>query len=129
MVEAPRWQGEIYHGRSLLVQGEGGYGDMLQFCRYLPLAARRGGHLLVLVPPQLRDLFSRLEGIATVLSPGDTIPPVDYQCPMMSLPLVFECSVETIPTPGGYLRPEPELIEVWGHAWTPTTSFGTDHRI
>jgi hypothetical protein len=37
----PQWRGEAAEGRALLVHAEQGFGDTLQFCRYVPLAAAR----------------------------------------------------------------------------------------
>ena len=97
----------------MLLQGEGGFGDMLQFARYLPLAAQRGGTLLVVVPQEIKDLLSRIQGCASVLAPSDPMPAVDYRCPMMSLPHVFGTTIETIPASGGYLLPDPQRVRYW----------------
>ena len=100
-------------GRTLLVHAEQGIGDMLQFCRFLPMAAR-GGRLLVEVHRPLVGLLAQLPGVAGTVGLGDALPPFDLQCPMMSLPyLLGMASERDIPSEMPYLRPEPSRVEMW----------------
>ena len=55
-LRSPRWNGEPFVGRTLLVHHEQGFGDTLQFVRYLPMAKARGGRVLFEVPAVLRPL-------------------------------------------------------------------------
>ena len=109
----PRWQGEALDGRTLLVHAEQGIGDMLQFCRFLPTAAR-GGRLLVEVHRPLVGLLAQLPGVAGTVGLGDPLPPFDVQCPMLSLPYLSGMASERdIPPEMPYLRPEPSLVDRW----------------
>ena len=109
----PRWQGEALDGRTLLVHAEQGIGDMLQFCRFLPIAAR-GGRLLVEVHRPLVGLLVQLPGVVGTVGLGDPLPPFDLQCPMLSLPYVAGMASERdIPPEMPYLRPEPSLVDQW----------------
>ena len=109
----PRWQGEPLGGRGLLIHAEQGLGDMLQFCRYLPMAAA-GGRLVLEVHRPLVRLLSQLPGVAQVVALGDTLPRFDVQCPMLSLPRVFGMASERdIPSESPYLRADPSLVERW----------------
>jgi tetratricopeptide (TPR) repeat protein len=109
----PRWQGEKLAGRTLLVHAEQGMGDMIQFCRYLPMAAA-GGRLVLEMHAPLVRLMSQLQGVAQVVALGDTPPPFDLQCPMLSLPHVFGMAGEQdIPPEMPYLRADPSLVERW----------------
>jgi tetratricopeptide (TPR) repeat protein len=101
----PRWDGGAGDGRTLLVWAEQGLGDSLQFCRYVPLLVARGWHVVVEVPDSLVRLLQGLAG-ATVLPIGgaaDLVP--DCHCPMMSLPLLFETALDTVPAQVPYLAP------------------------
>jgi hypothetical protein len=57
----PRWQGEPLQGKTLLVWGEQGAGDILQFVRYLPRLAAlvhgQGGRLLLSAFKPLKPLL------------------------------------------------------------------------
>ena len=48
------WQGENLAGKHIYVQAEQGFGDTLQFARYLPLLAARAGKVTLRVHQQLR---------------------------------------------------------------------------
>lgn len=64
----PQWRGEKLEGKRLLVVTEQGYGDHLQFCRFVPRLAERGVRVEMAVPPTLLDLMRTLPGCAKVTS-------------------------------------------------------------
>ena len=91
------WQGESLAGKHIYVQAEQGFGDTLQFARYIPLLAARAGKVTLRVHQQLVTLLREsLPGI-TVL--GDRGDPAPYQCDavLLSLPRLFKTRLETIP--------------------------------
>lgn len=109
----PRWQGEPLNGRTLLIYAEQGMGDMLQFCRIVPMAARGGRVVLEMHAPLVR-LLAQLPGAEGVVALGGTLPAFDVQCPMMSLPHVLGMANEQdIPAEIPYLRADPVLAERW----------------
>jgi tetratricopeptide (TPR) repeat protein len=138
--EAPQWRGENPAGRALLLYEEQGRGDAIQFIRYAFPAAARGARLTVQVSPDLVPLFRRsLEGTATVISTADPVPAVDYVCPLMSLPLAFNTTVESVPAAVPYLRADPADAARWkarlageglkvGLVWGGNPDFADDRR-
>ncbi len=64
----PRWEGADLSGRTLLLEAEQGFGDMIQFVRYAPLAAKRGGRVVLECPRGLKSLFQSVEGVAHVVA-------------------------------------------------------------
>ena len=110
----PLWRGEqSLAGKRLLVYSEQGLGDTLQFCRYATLAAAQGAAVILEVQSSLLSLVSTLAGASQVIPTGSPLPPFDYHCPLMSLPLAFETTVQTIPAPGKYLHANPEKVRAW----------------
>jgi Flp pilus assembly protein TadD len=104
----PRWTGQELNGETVLLYAEQGYGDTLQFCRYVPMVAAAGGRVVLVVPKALRQLMTTLDGVAEVLcEEGDLLPEFDYHCPLLSLPFAFGTTVATIPGPVSYLRADP----------------------
>lgn len=101
---APLWHGEPLAGKTILLHAEQGLGDTIQFARYAPLVAARGGRVILEAQPPLVHLLEQLPGIEKVVSFGAGLPTFDCHCPLMSLPLAFGATVETIPSPEGYLR-------------------------
>jgi len=109
-----RWRGEEgLSGRSILIHWEQGLGDTIQFARYVPLVERAAGQLVFEVQAPLRRLMSSLDSSAILVCPGDEMPEVDFQCPLMSLPHVLGTTLETIPAQIPYLSAEPSFIEEW----------------
>ncbi|WP_407669719.1 hypothetical protein [Paraburkholderia nodosa] len=117
----PGWRGEPLAGRTLLVWGEQGMGDLLQFCRYVPMLAERvhreGGRLVWNSFPQMGALLARSLGSHCDLycagGPVENLPPYDCEVSLLSLPLIFGTEEATIPGPTGYLKADPEAAARW----------------
>ena len=107
----PQWRGEPLNGARILLHAEQGLGDAMQFVRYAPLVAARGGVVYLEASRRLTRLFASVPGVTGVVAKGDPLPPCDWQCPLMSLPLAFGTTVETIPAPVPYLQATPVPLE------------------
>jgi hypothetical protein len=99
----PRWEGEPLAGRSILLHSEQGLGDVLQFARYVPLVAARGGRVILEVYAEVSPLLTKLPGVATTVHTGAVLPPFDVHCSLMSLPLRFNTDLDSIPATIPYL--------------------------
>jgi tetratricopeptide (TPR) repeat protein len=108
----PKWRGPGRAGERVLVMNDHGFGDTIQFCRYLPLMAAAGVEPTFLCPPRLRRLLSSLTGIRLVAerSPGERF---DAQIAVSSLPRAFATRLETVPASVPYLAAEPERARKW----------------
>lgn len=112
--EQPLWTGEqSLEGKTVLLWGEQGLGDTLQFCRYASMAAQRGATVILEVKPELIGLMGSLEGVSRIIAKGDPAPAFDLHCPLMSLPLAFGTLVETIPAGVPYLAADPAKVAHW----------------
>ncbi|HJV90393.1 MAG TPA: tetratricopeptide repeat protein [Holophagaceae bacterium] len=100
----PRWDGRPFPGRTLLLHAEQGFGDTLMFIRFAKLAKARGGRVVALVQPQLRDLIATCEGVDVAVSFGDLLPTFDCYLPLLSLPGVFGIEEATLPAEVPYLQ-------------------------
>ena len=87
MLQAAEWHGEPLDGRSIVVYSEQGLGDTIQFVRFLPELARRGGKLTFLCHPNLMRLFKPLAADFEMVGSIDGGRRFDFQCALMSLPL------------------------------------------
>jgi hypothetical protein len=98
----PRWAGDALRGRRLLVVAEQGFGDILQFARFLPSAVASGAGWVGLHLEDgragLKRLLARIKGVDIV---GDELDPSQYDvyCPLASLPYVLDTTEQTIPSP------------------------------
>jgi tetratricopeptide (TPR) repeat protein len=111
--DRPRWSGEYLAGQSILIHAEQGFGDTLQFVRYVPAVAERGGRVLLEVPGPLVRLARTLAGVSEVLAAGDPLPEFDCHCPLLSLPQAFKTDLATIPDAVPYLSIPPEASIGW----------------
>ena len=122
------------------MQAEQGFGDTLQFARYLPLLASRAGRVTVRVHQQLMTLFRESFPGVTVL--GDRGDPAPYQCDavLLSLPRLFKTRLETMPAQMPYLRAPADALRQWadrlsamrgvkvGLVWAGNPEHVNDHR-
>lgn len=99
----PQWKGEPLHGGTVLLHCEQGLGDTIQFVRYAPLLAGRDGKVILEVQPRLQRLLSDMPGVTQVISRGEPLPEISWHCPLMSLPLAFGTTLETVPAPSSYI--------------------------
>jgi tetratricopeptide (TPR) repeat protein len=110
----PLWLGQVsLTGKTLLLHAEQGLGDTLQFCRYAKLLAEQGATVVMEVQAPLKALLAKIDGVAQVIAQGEVLPPFDYQCPLLSLPLAFGTRLQTIPAPPAYLQADPVRSGVW----------------
>jgi hypothetical protein len=109
----PQWSGEALEGRTILLHAEQGFGDTLQFCRYIPLVKERGGRVILEAPRPLIRLLKSLAGVDQLVASGEPLPEFDFQCPLMSLALAFGTRIETIPAALPYLAADPADIALW----------------
>ncbi len=108
----PQWRGETLAGRTVLLHAEQGLGDTLQFVRYIPEVARRGGRVLLATSPTLHRLLAGLPGVHRLLASGQAAE-FNLHCPLLSLPGVLGTTPDTVPAPVPYLHAEPALLARW----------------
>jgi len=107
-----RWRGDAVAGRTVLLVSEQGFGDALQFARFVPGLARRGARVVLECLPELGDLFASLPGLAAIVPKGAPPPPYDVWAPMASLPHLLGIALADLPGPCPYLSapPGPRLL-------------------
>jgi tetratricopeptide (TPR) repeat protein len=108
-----RWKGEPLGGDRILLYAEQGLGDTMQFVRYVPQVAERGGEVVLEVQPALHALLAGTYGVSRVIRRGETLPEFAWQCPLMSLPLALGTELETIPARVPYIVADAARVEAW----------------
>jgi tetratricopeptide (TPR) repeat protein len=136
----PRWDGGPLEGKSILLYGEQGLGDTIQFIRFAPHVKERGGTVLVECQRSLVRLVETAQGVDRVVARGAPLPPFVVQIPLLSLPGILHTTLATLPADVPYLRTDPQLIEHWrrelasldgfkvGIAWQGNPTFPADRR-
>jgi FkbM family methyltransferase len=139
-VPAPRWQGEPLDGRTILLVGEQGIGDSLQFARYAAVLKRRYSCRVALcvLRPAI-PLLKRVAGIDELTAIGEPLPTTDYWLPLMSVAgALGQVRPEQFPWDGPYLSVDDERIARWretlsaypgvkiGIGWAGSPDFAAD---
>ena len=137
----PLWAaGQEVFGRTILLHAEQGFGDIIQFCRYVPLVADRGARVVLEVPAALHELTGSLRGAAQVVCTGHPLPQFDLHCPLLSAPRAFGTELASIPSATPYLRASAERTAHWrarlgdgmrpriGIAWSGYQGHKNDHN-
>ena len=133
-----QWQGEAAVGRTLLIHAEQGFGDTLQFCRFVPLAAARGWRVVLEVQKPLARLLQNLPGVERVIGQGEALPRFDVHIPLLSLPRVLGTEIDTSPAAPAYLSADAAQSAGWrarlaagpriGLAWAGSPQLAADRQ-
>jgi len=135
----PLWLGEeSLESKTILIHAEQGFGDVIQFSRYIPHLGSVHTKIIFEVQASLVSLMKSLPcKNLHVIARGDDIPEFDYHCPMMSLPLAFKTAMDSIPDDIPYLYPSANKLKEIdstkkikvGVVWSGSkTLFHTHHR-
>ena len=108
----PRWTGQDIQDKTVLVIGEQGHGDNIQFIRFIGDLTSRGARVILTLNKSLRPLIQGA-AIPTILVDGDPLPTFDYWIPIMSIPAVIGVTVENLANVQYYLTADAQLQKEW----------------
>lgn len=104
----PRWTGQDLAGKTILVIGEQGLGDTIQFVRFILNLREAGATVVLSVAKTMVSLF----GPGTIAF-DDTLPEYDYWTPIMSIPGILGITPEKLFSPLSYLSPDAAVVKQW----------------
>jgi tetratricopeptide (TPR) repeat protein len=111
----PHWGGEPLDGRTLLVYSEQGFGDTIQFVRFVPKIKDLGGRAILTAPRPLLRLLAYCPGIECLLDESAPLPEFDIVAPLMELPSILNLDIDSLaPLPPPSLPLGPEIPELGG---------------
>jgi Flp pilus assembly protein TadD len=120
----PVWNGMRLPRDRVLLVGDQGFGDSIQFARYIPMVAERCGAVVVGCSPELAPLIAPMPGVTSVHTRWDEIPRHIAHCLLSSLPGVLGTELHTIPANVPYLTAVPELKAAWQERLAPLRASG-----
>jgi tetratricopeptide (TPR) repeat protein len=117
----PYWAGEPLAGKSILITAEQGFGDTLQFCRFVPRLLEQASAVTLEVQAELHALISHslretpVRVIPLQANPALLAEPVEFDvyCGLMSLPFCLGIDMARYRAPDHYLRPSAVALERW----------------
>ena len=108
------WSGkQSLQGKRILIQSEQGFGDTIQFCRFIRRVSELGAYVVFEVDAVLASLMSRVQGVNEILIKGQPAPPADYKVQLMSLPGLFGLGLQDVGVDGAYIHASPEKSKKW----------------
>jgi hypothetical protein len=117
----PRWHGEALAGKTILVVGEQGHGDNIQFVRFLWNLHAQGARVKLQVTDGLVPLLSLGGIIHQVGRYTDDMGEFDYWVPIMSIPGILGITLDTLPRVQSYLNADPVAVRAWQQRLGPKT--------
>ena len=109
-----RWNGSPLNGKAILLFPEQGFGDVIQFSRFVKRVADLGGRVILECHPELVSLMQTLEGVVEVVPQhGTPVTPFDTYLALLSVPLTLGVRVEDVGKPVPYLRPDAAKVEAF----------------
>ena len=102
---APMWDGTPLDGATILLHAEQGFGDTLQFIRFAPLVAQKGGRVVVACQEPLRRLLRHVEGVAETVAMDGQIPEFAHHAALASLPHILGATPDNLPPAALYVPP------------------------
>lgn len=108
------WDGaEELVGKRFHVYEEQGLGDIIQFCRFLPILRDRGANVIFNVAGKLHRILQTLDSDIHLTSERPCDDEIDFEAPLMSLPYLLKADLDTLPNFQSYLHAEPEKVAKW----------------
>lgn len=98
------WNGACIDGKRVVVRCLHGFGDSVQFLRYVPLLRQRASHVLVELPPKMLEIARAFEGVDEVITWGEQSPAWDIQMEVTELPYYFRTELRDLPIASNYLH-------------------------
>jgi hypothetical protein len=100
-------------GSTVLVHCEQGYGDTIQFSRFLPQLAEAGYRVVVSCQPPMTALLKSIPGVVRVVPHGEPLPVCDLQVLLLSLPGLLSVTRETLQAGTNYIVSGKQKFEIW----------------
>lgn len=138
----PIWDGKPLNGKTILIHTEQGFGDTIQFIRYLPMVQAQGGRVIFECLPNLICLLKNCAGFDKIIerkSSGELSEQFDVHVPLLSLPGLLDTTIDSIPADIPYIAADPGLIYQWrirldndhkykiGIVWAGNSNHKKDH--
>jgi tetratricopeptide (TPR) repeat protein len=110
----PQWNGMKLPNDAILLIGDQGYGDSLQFARFIPHVAERCARVLLGCAPDLAGLLGPIPGVHECYTTWRGIPAHAVYCRLSSVPALLDIGMDQLPGTIPYIVPDPEAVAAWG---------------
>jgi hypothetical protein len=121
--EATLWTGsQPINGKTVLVHHEQGFGDTLQFVRFVDRLSAAGARVVLRVPDALMPILRDYPGATSVIGETAPVPPFDYHIPTLSLPFALKLRASDLSVGSPYLRADAAIVAQWDDLFAHSTA-------
>jgi tetratricopeptide (TPR) repeat protein len=106
------WDGRGDPGATVVVTNDRGFGDFLQFCRFVPLAAERA-RIVLEVPAELAPVAATIQGVDRVVALGEVVGESVLYCPLSEVGAVLAPALPAVPAVVPYIRASAMGAKLW----------------
>lgn len=107
----PQWDGSP--GKKVMLICDQGFGDTIQFCRFIPQVLARCPDAMIAASREMQPIVRQVSGAAPMTHRWEDLAEFDCYCPLSSLPMIFGTDTTNIPLAGGYLKPDADKLAYW----------------
>jgi hypothetical protein len=111
--DKPQWDGAPLGGRTLLLVADQGFGDVIQFSRYIPWARERCPNIAIACSGEMIPMLRQIAPGATIFARWQACPDYGAFCALSGLPRLAGTRVENVPAPIPYLHADPARVAQW----------------
>ncbi len=109
----PDWNGEPFDDATLLLVADQGFGDVIQFCRYIPWVMQRCPDMAVACPAEIVPILRQLLPTTRLFQHWRDCPPFRAIQALSGLPRLHGTRLDNVPAPIPYLRAHPDRLAQW----------------
>ncbi len=111
--DKPQWDGKPLSDATLLLVADQGFGDVIQFSRYIPWAAQRCPNIAVACSSEMVPILQQVHPGLRAFQRWEDCPPYAAFCPLSGLPRLHGTRAQNIPAEIPYLRADPDRVALW----------------
>ncbi|MEJ0016142.1 MAG: tetratricopeptide repeat protein [Acetobacteraceae bacterium] len=109
----PQWDGTPLPDRTLLLIADQGFGDVIQFARYIAWATERCTDIAIACSAEVQPLLRQIAPAARLFVRWEDAPGYAAFCALSGLPRLAGTRVDSVPAPVPYLRADPARAAQW----------------
>ena len=109
----PQWQGEVFADENVLLVADQGFGDVIQFSRYIPWVAERCPKIAVACAAEVAPLLRQIHPGLRLFQKWEDAPPYRAFAALSGLPRLHATRIDNVPAPIPYLYAIPEKVASW----------------
>ena len=111
--DRPQWDGTPFDDAPLLLVADQGFGDIIQFCRYIPWVQARCPDIVIACPPEVVSLMRQVCPGARIAGAWEKVGAFRAYAALSGLPRLHGTRPDTVPAPVPYLHADPARVAQW----------------